>query len=176
MTERTATLRRITDALAVVHQMNDAGRERLYSRARTMRDRNLICTQSPRSQGKEIEYGGADIAAAVVAITVSLSGGSQNKIAAINRDLRTFGDNQTQGIPAYEDNLAAILTGPDLIFVRFDVYGEPFAYTRTRMGTLDTLGLNPLTCEDVSPFLGADLIPVSLRVRPVFDVLFGQKG
>lgn len=171
MTDRTATLRQITDAIAAVRDMSDTDREKLYSRARTMRDRNLICTESPRAQGKEIQYSGADIAAAVVAITVSLNGGSQGKIAAINRDLRMFGDNQSglHSTPAYEDNLDAILAGDPPIFIRYDVIALPWAHTRTQMGALNTLGL-----PDWSATTETTLIPVTALVNPVFAAIFGQ--
>lgn len=181
MNTRVATLRQITDAIATVRDMNDDDREQLHSRAKTMRARNLICTASPRSQGKEIQYSEADIAAAVVAITVSLSGGTQGKIASINRQLRTFGDNQTQGIPAYEDNLELILKGDEPIFIRFDVIALPWQSTRAKMGALGSLGLEkPFEWFDSyqhrNLIAESSLIPVTAVVKPVFASIFGSEG
>lgn len=161
--------------------MNDEGREQLHLRAKTMRGRNLICTASPRSQGKEIQYSEADIAAAVIAISVSLSGGSQEKISAINRDLRMFGDNQTTGTPAYEDNLKAILDGTYPIFIRYDVYALPWVFTRAQMGPLSKLGLEePFEWFDAyqhrNLIAESDLIPVSALVKPVFTSIFGSEA
>lgn len=169
-----ATLRQIVSAIATVRSMSEDEHRNLYSRARTMRDRGLICTEFPSGQGREIFYNGADIAAAIVAITLSLNGASQGKIAAINRDLRTFGNNQTLGTPAYEDNLTAILSGVKHIFIRFDVFVRPWESTRARMGLLSELALSDGSSwsnEDVV-ITETTIIPVSAIVRPVFSALF----
>ncbi|MBR3370897.1 MAG: hypothetical protein IKG52_09720 [Rhodobacteraceae bacterium] len=185
MTEYAATLRQITDAIAAFRGLSDADKERLYSRARTMRDRGLINTASPKAQGREIRYSGPDIAAAVVAITISLNGGSTGQIEAINMRLRKFGADYTttDSIPAYEENFEAILSGPQ-IFIRFDMVllsdGESsFSQTDTKMGVFEDLGLAD-SFDSVDSFghrrivTQSNLFPVSSLVRPVIATLFSK--
>ncbi|RNF33712.1 hypothetical protein [Paracoccus methylarcula] len=183
MTERTATLREITDALATARGMSTDEHERLYSRARTMRDRGLIFTRLPRSQGRETKYAEGDICAAVTAISMSLAGTSQDVIAAMLGQLRTFGPRgeiHACGTPAFEDHLAAIRSGAP-VFVRFDVVhlGDDsgrWPGTHSRMGSLASLGLEE-EFERTDAY-GAtyrieksDLIPVTLHCKPVLDIL-----
>ena len=179
MTTPNATLREITDAITETLNMesararDEAFAENLYSRARTMRDRGFIRTAARTTQGREIVYSGADIAAAVVAITISLNGGSYGQISAINGSLRKF-DN-TQGIRAYEDNLPRILDGVP-IYVRLDIVSHPWPVARARMGTLSEIELNDaFEWRDALGHLNiiteSIILPVTALVTRVFDVL-----
>ena len=178
----TATLREITDAIAKDREEGSArpGAEemtRLYSRARTMRDRGLIRTANRSSQGKENVFGAADIAAAVVAITVSLNGGSIGQIEVINGDLRTF-DN-TQGIPAFEENLERILASVP-VFIRLNFLSHPWPSARATMGTLEELDIGGAH-EWIDGYghrfviTQSNLLPVTTLVQPIFRILNGEK-
>lgn len=167
-----ATLKQITDAISRSYQMDASDSQKLYSRARTMRDRGIISTNSLTQQGQETKYSRADIAAAIVAINISLNGGSQGKIRSINRDLREFGENQSgcQSIPGYETWIDEITSGKEKIYIRHDVYVLPWRQTKSRMGTIrfvedafcgkDTNGHPYLISE-------SSLIHVTDLVRPV---------
>ncbi|MDP3961297.1 MAG: hypothetical protein Q8Q26_14775 [Pseudorhodobacter sp.] len=176
-----ATLREITDAIAKDREEGSAGAtsdemSRLYSRARTMRDRGLIRAANRTSQGKENFFEAADIAAAVVAITISLNGGSIGQIEAINGSLRTF-DN-TQGIPAFEMNLARILAGVP-VFIRLDFLSHPWPSTRAKMGTIEELDIGG-NYEWIDAYghrcviTQSNLLPVTTLVHPIFRILTGE--
>ena len=181
MTNHTATLRQITDAIATFRGKDGEERDRLYSRARTMRDRGLILTASHRSQGREIQYSAADIAAAVVAITISLNGGSTGQIEAINRDLRDIGNgfSKTQGYPAFETHLNAIMAGEG-VFIRFDILSQPWEQTCAKMGKWVDLNINPQFAtfdaeNNLFVITQTNLFPVTTLVQPIFSALFGQE-
>lgn len=176
-----ATLREITDAI-VRDRAEGSARgiteemSRLYSRARTMRDRGLIRAANQTSQGKENVFEAADIAAAVVAITVSLNGGSTGQIEAINSKLRTF--ENTQGIPAYEMNLERILAGVP-VFIRLDFLSHPWPSTRVKMGTIEELDIGGVY-EWIDGYghrfviSESTLLPVTTLVQPIFRILASE--
>lgn len=167
MENTVATLRQITDAIAL-HRGEDAGR--LYSRVRTMRDRGLIFTTSDTWRGKEIAYSAPEIVGAIVAINVSLNGGSTGQIETINYDMR-----RDDLYSLYFERMAA---GED-IFIRYDIYSHPWAFTKARIGTLQMLDFS-------APFLWSDaynhphaitqtiLLPVTALAQPIFALLNGE--
>ena len=141
-----------------------------------MRDRGLIRTANRKSKGKENVLEAADIAAAVVAITISLNGGSVGQIEAINGKLRTF-DN-TQGIPAFEMNLERILAGVP-VFIRLDFLSHPWPSTRATMGTLEELDIGG-DHEWIDGYghrfviTQSTLLPVTTLVQPIFRILASE--
>jgi len=168
-----ATLRQITEAICKVRNLGDDECERLYSRARTMRDRGLILTGNAKQQGREIRYSGADVAAAVVAINISLNGGSTGQIEAINNQLRTF--ENTQGIPAFEENLSRILNGCP-VFVRLDFISHPWPATHARMGTFAEINLTDEFewidgFKHLNVITQSTLLPVTTLVQPVLAAI-----
>ncbi|CAM3088577.1 hypothetical protein PANO111632_02365 [Paracoccus nototheniae] len=172
----TATLRQITDAVARTRGNQDPAR--LYSRARTMRDRGLILSSAATSQGKEISYSPADIAAAVVAISLSLDGGSSGQVSAINSKLRPIGN--TQGTFAYEKNVQRVSDGVQ-IFIRLDIYTHPWAFTDAKMGSFEEVGLTERfewfdDWNHANVISQTVLLPVTTLVRPVLSILAGQEA
>lgn len=168
-----ATLRQITEAICKVRNLGEDERERLYSRARTMRDRGLILTGNAKQQGREIRYSGADVAAAVVAINISLNGGSTGQIDAINNQLRTF--ENTQGIPAFEENMGRILEGHP-VFVRLDFISHPWPATHARMGTFSEISLTDEFewidgYQHLNVITQSILLPVTTLVQPVLAAI-----
>lgn len=168
-----ATLRQITEAICQVRNLGDGERERLYSRARTMRDRGLILTANAKQQGREIKYSGADIAAAVVAINISLNGGSTGQIEAINNQLRPF-DN-----PAFEVNFDRIVKG-EPVFIRLDFISHPWAATHVRMGTFAEVNLTEEFewidgYQHLNVITQTNLLPVTTLVRAIFDEIEQRK-
>lgn len=173
------TLRNITDAICAVDCLDEAEGKRVYERARMLRDKGLIKTNSASSQGRAMVFSEADVAAAVTAIYGSLSGASWGLIGAILGDLRTI-DN-TLGSPAFEDHAEAIKSGVP-VWVRVDVISDPeFAKVGfpgevvAKMGTLQQIGV---TDEPESTHPGTRQVllwPVTLRVKPVLDYL-ASKG
>lgn len=156
----TATLRQITDIIA---ELRDDDPARLYSRARTMRDRGLISTAGETTQGREIAYENGEIVAAVVAINISLNGGPTAQIEMINHDLAA----------SYGALFAEIAAGEPLA-VRYDVLIKPWAHTRAtlidlrememRFARLDAYGHPHLIVE-------TRLIPLDATVTPVLQRL-----
>ena len=176
-----ATLREISDAILKDREAGNVrpisdDMSRLYSRVRTMRDRGLIRSATRTSQGQENVFGAADIAAAVVAISISLSGGSTVQIEAINSYLRTF-DN-TQGIPAFERNLERILAGVP-VFIRLDFMSHPWPSHRAIMGTIEELDIGgPYEWDGYGQrcvITTTTLLPVTTIVLPIFRILTGKE-
>lgn len=168
-----ATLRQVTEAICHVRALGDEERERLYSRARTMRDRGLILTANAKQQGREIKYSGADIAAAVVAINISLNGGSMGQIEALNNQLRPFDNPAT--FPAFEANFDRIVTG-EPVFIRLDFISHPRAATHARMGTFAEVNLTEEFgwidgYQHLNVITQTNLLPVTTLVRPVLAAI-----
>lgn len=168
-----ATLRQITEAIGQVRAFGDEERERLYSRARTMRDRGLILTANARQQGREIKYSGADIAAAVVAINISLNGGSTGQIESINNQLRPFDNPET--FPAFEANFDRIVKG-EPVFVRLDFISHPWTATHARMGTFAEISLTDKfewvdDYQHLNVITQTNLLPVTTLVLPVLAAI-----
>lgn len=159
------TLRQIADAVWEVRgdRSDDTERQRIYDRARMLRDKGLIKTSSPRSQGKTTTYSDADTASAVVNLMASLDGMSWGIIQALNGELRAIGN--AQGRPEFERNIEAIKNGSP-IFARIDVRLKPWAHTKACMGG-----------EEVRTFELAEGTTLSLTwpitdwAKPVLDIL-----
>lgn len=164
----TYTLRQMADALWKTGSQKDdpAEGERIYDRARMLRDRGLIKSSQSRSQGRTMTLSEADVAAAVVAITASLNGASWGQIQALNQDLRAI-DN-TQGRPEFERVISDIASGIP-IFARLDIIAGEVPCTRARMGQAASVSL-----EAVPVAIGTTQMvfwPVTEIVKPILDYL-----
>lgn len=173
------TLRDITDAICAVDRLDKKECNRVYERARMLRDKGLIRTHASSSQGRAMVFNEADVAAAVTAIYGSLSGASWGLIGTILSDLRAI--ENTQGRPEFEQNIEAIMSG-EPIWARVDVIVDPeFAEigfpgsSVARMGTLQTLGLKDDPASTHSGTRQVVLWPVTLRVKPVLDHLLAKR-
>lgn len=169
-----ATLRDISDAICAVDRLDKKECKRVYERARMLRDKGLIKTSQPATQGRVTVFNPADVAAAVTAIYASLSGASWGLIGAILDHLRAI-DN-TQGRPAFEEHFEAINTGKP-IWVRVDVITDPDyagileGWTDAKMGSLEAIGISENSATFHSGTRQIVFWPITLRVKPVLDHL-----
>lgn len=159
------TLREIADALcdSRTDEPSKEERQRIYDRARMLRDKGHIASAKPRQQGKAMTFTEADVVAAVVAMSASLDGMSWGIIGAINQDLRAIGN--TQGRPMYEHFLGEIKSGIP-VFIRLEVRSRPWGHTEATMGHADVLAH--------SPNINTTLVltwPVTVLAKPVLDIL-----
>lgn len=166
----TYTLRQMADALWKTGSQKDDNTEgeKIYDRARMLRDRGLIQSSQPRSQGRTMTLSEADVAAAVVAVMASLNGASWGQIEALNQDLRGIGN--TQGQPEFERQIADIASGIP-IYARLDIIAGPVPYTRARMGQAADVSL-----EAAPAAVGTTQMifwPVTEIVKPILDYLVG---
>jgi hypothetical protein len=159
------TLRQITDAMWATGPVaeNKNERQRIYDRARMLRDRGLILSSAPRAQGRTMTFAEADVAAAVVAITASLNGMSWGIIGAINDHLRAI-DN-TMGRPEFENHIGRIKAAKP-VFARVDIVSEPWAATSGTMGGPEVLGT-----ELANGTTQVLVWPVTALAKPVLDHL-----
>jgi hypothetical protein len=167
------TLRDITDAICAIDRLDKTEAKRVYERARMLRDKGLLKTSTPPSQGRAAAFSEADTAAAVTAIRANLSGSSWNLIGAILSDLRAI--ENTNGRPAFEEHIEAIKAGTP-VWVRVDVLVNPEfvevglpGEVTAKMGTLAAIGVtdDPI---NTAPFTHQiTLWPVTLIARPVLD-------
>lgn len=163
------TLRQIADAVWKTRgdRPTDDERQRIYDRARMLRDKGLIRSTLPVSQGKTATFTEADAAAAVVALTASLNGMSWGIIEAINGQLRSIGN--TTGKPMFERYLDNIKTGFP-VFARLDVLVQPWSHTVAAMGGVEILS------TEISDSTTQVLIwPVTVLAKPVLDILAGAE-
>ena len=161
------TLRHIADALWKTRgdRATEEERQRIYDRARMLRDKGLIATTNPRSQGKTMVFTEADAAAAVVAITASLNGSSWGIIELLNAELRTIGN--TMGKPMFETFIEDIKAGVP-VFARLDLIIEPWSHSVARMG------YSEIRIIDLAPGTTQSLLwPVTDLTKPVLDALEG---
>jgi hypothetical protein len=170
------TLRQITDALwATGPKANDeTERERLYGHGRMLRDKGLILSSRPQSQGKVTLFSEADTAAACVAICASANGMSWGIVLALNSELRAIGN--TLGRPEFEASIEAIKAGIP-VFARLDIVGRPsnfpVAYNHARMGSEADVSLSTLPpAEGTTQIL---FWPVTEIAKPVLDYLARQE-
>lgn len=159
------TLREIADALCDSrnNQPTEEERQRIYDRARMLRDKGYIASTKPSQRGKAMTFTEADVVAAVIVMSASLDGMSWGVIGAINQDLRSIGN--TQGKPMYEHFLGEIKSG-NSIFIRLEVRSQPWGHTEATMGRDDLLA--------VRPTIGTTLVliwPVTDLAAPVLDIL-----
>jgi hypothetical protein len=160
------TLRQVTDAIWATGPSPEEKdeRQRIYDRGRMLRDKGLILSSAPRTQGRAMTFTEADVAAAVVAIAASLNGQSWGIIEAINLQLRAIGN--TMGAPKFEKHLEEIKTGVP-IFARIDLVLLPFAYTDACMGGIADVEFGDLA-EGTTQVL---IWPVTSLAKPVLDHL-----
>ncbi|MEM6381336.1 MAG: hypothetical protein AAF739_01585 [Pseudomonadota bacterium] len=159
------TLRQIADAYWKnwgVDQ-NDDDRQRIYDRARMLRDKGLICSTNPRSQGKTMTFTEADCAFAVVALAASLNGVSWGTIELLNLQLRKV--KSATGQPMFERNLASIKSGQP-IFARIEHIPSPFPQNPAFMGDASVQKAEP--AEGATQVL---IWPVTTLAKPVLDTL-----
>lgn len=159
------TLRQIADSLWKTRgdRQTDEERQRIYDRARMLRDKGLICSSEPSSQGRTMTFTEADTAAAVVALTASLNGMSWGVIEQMNGQLRAIGN--TMGKPMFEANLSAIKAGAP-IYARVDLLTQPWSQTIASMGGLEVLSahMEPGTTQVL-------IWPVTQLAKPVLELL-----
>lgn len=162
------TLRQIADALweARGDRLTDEERQRIYDRARMLRDKGHIRSANPRSQGKEMTFTEADVAAAVVALTASLNGMSWGIIEALNGQLRAIGN--TMGRPMFEAHIEDIKSGVP-IYARLDLLTQPWSQTIASMGGSDVLSAN-MEAGTTQVLIW----PVTQLAKPVLDLLGAQ--
>jgi len=160
------TLREISDAVWAVRGGDDAECQRIYDRARMLRDRGLIASSTERQQGRTMMFSDADVAAAVIALTASLNGQPWGIIEAINADLRAIGN--TTGAPRYEQCIEKIKGGVPH-FVRLDIISEPWGYTKARLGTADVCDF--YVAEPKEGTTQILIWPVTGLAKPVLDYL-----
>ena len=159
------TLRRIADAYSDCwgQQQTKEERQRVYDRARMLRDKDLIASTRGRQQGKTMTFTLADTAAAVISLSASLDGQSWGIIGAINQDLRRIGN--TQGKAEYEHFVDRIKNGVP-VFIRLEVRAKPWGHTEAFMGFEDIISRKP-----VGEGTRVLLWPVTELVKPVLDAL-----
>ena len=167
----TYNLRQITDALWKTGQKPEeqAESERLYDRARMLRDRGLIQSSRITWQGKTMMFTEPDVVAAVLAITASLNGSSWGTIQALNQDLRKVGN--TLGKPEFERVINDIRDGVEL-FVRLDIFSNPWPGTQAIIGDSSSVSFDewprPAGTTEVK------LWPITDIAKPVLDYLSEQ--
>ena len=167
------TLRQIADALWQTgpNKSDQKEADKLYDRTRMLRDRGLIQSSQPSGQGRASTFTEADAAAALLAITASLNGSSWGTIQAVNQDLRKIGN--TQGTPEFERQIADICEGKE-IFVRLDIFNEPWAGTRATMGDAKSVSFadSPIA-EGTTQVI---LWPITRIAKPVLERLKASKA
>ncbi|WP_238372431.1 hypothetical protein [Heliomarina baculiformis] len=168
-----ATLRDITEAICAVDRLDKSECKRVYERARMLRDKGLLKTSTPPSQGRAASFSEADTAAAVTAIRASLSGSGWNLIGAILSELRAI-DN-TNGRPEFERHIEAIKAGKP-IWARVDVIVNPEfvevglpGEVNAKMGTLAAIGVTDDPKNTAQTTHQITLWPVTLIAKPVLD-------
>lgn len=159
------TLRRIADAYSDCwgQQSSKEERQRVYDRARMLRDKGLIASTQARQQGKTMTFTRADAAAAVIALSANLDGQSWGIIEAINQDLRRIGN--TQGKAEYERLINDVEDGVP-IYIRLEVRTQPWGHTKAFMGFEDLL-----TRKAQGEGTRVLLWPVTELAKPVLDIL-----
>lgn len=163
----TFTLRQISDAY---WREWDAGqtvseRDRYYQRARMLRDKELIASTGPRTQGKATTFTDADVAFAVVALTANLNGTSWGTIEILNLELRAA--RSTQGQPMFERYINEIRAGKS-IFARIDHISYPWPDNPAVMG-------GPEILERLPQGNQYSVWPVTAIAKPVLDRLHGER-
>ncbi|MGZ2258085.1 hypothetical protein [Roseobacter sp. A03A-229] len=151
------TLRQVADAVWKTRGDRDTDdeRQRIYDRARMLRDKGLISSSQPRSQGKTMTFAEADVVAAVVSITASLNGTNWNTIEHLNAELGK--------------KLRAFL--PDIksdrpVFARIDLVTKPWSHVTAVIGGPEVRTQD--YAEGSTQFL---VWPVTDLVKPVLDLL-----
>lgn len=159
------TLRRIADAYSNCwgQQSSKEERQRIYDRARMLRDKGLISSTQGRQQGKTMTFTKADAVAAVIALSANLDGQSWGIIEALNQDLRRIGN--TQGKAEFEHFITDVQDGVP-VYIRLEVRSEPWGHTEAFMGFVDLLAR-----KAVGEGTRVLLWPVTELAKPVLDVL-----
>lgn len=161
----TFTLRQIADAYSDNwgDGQTEEERQRVYDRTRMLRDKGLICSTNPRSQGKAMTFTEADTAFAVVALAASLNGVSWGTIELLNLQLRKV--KSALGKPMFERNLGSIKSGLP-IFARIDHIQAPYPQNPASMGGPEIQAAEP--AEGTTQIL---IWPVTQLAKPVLDSL-----
>ena len=164
------TLRDIADAVwGTRGDLQASGeRDRIRDRARMLRDKGLILSTIPHSQGRTMTFTDADTAAAVVALTASLNGMSWGIIEAINGQLREIGD--TTGEAAFDRHIDEIRKGVP-VHLRLDLRIHDWPHSVARMGGAELLAEAP--AQGTTQVL---IWPVTALAKPVLDRLEGASA
>ena len=164
------TLRQIADAFVQTGAYppppnGKSAKDELYGRARMLRDRGLLRSSVPPTQGRTTLYNEADVVAAVSIIAASLSGWSWGLIGMINQELRPF--DSAKRPREFERYLSEIKIGSPVI-IRVEVVSTPWGYVNVRMGEPESVRAQDTVGESV---LSRNELPVTDLALPILKHL-----